>query len=215
MKKRHAGGGKVMDNNCSIRPATEADTEALFDICLKTANGGDDASALYSDPHLPGYIWSVPYLKFAEDFAFVLIQDGRPVGYIVGVPDTRAFDRELQANWWPFVRQEIAGLTPARPRDADVIERIQNPRSGTPWLQDDYPAHLHINILPGLQAAGWGRRMISIELEALRDHGVRAVHLGVDPNNHRARGFYHHLGFSEFERDGSVAFAMRIDEGSR
>ena len=202
-----------MDTSCFIRPAIEADIDAFFDICLKTANGGHDASTLYSDPHLPGYIWSVPYLKFAKDFAFVLVQDGRPVGYVVGVPDTGGFDRDLQTNWWPFVRQQIAGLAPTRPRDADVMERIQNPRSGTAWLQDQYPAHLHINILPGLQASGWGRRMIGTELQALRNHGVGAVHLGVDPNNERAKGFYRHLGFSEFERDGSVAFAMRIDQG--
>ncbi|NYJ09993.1 ribosomal protein S18 acetylase RimI-like enzyme [Rhizobium leguminosarum] len=203
-----------MDSNCFIRPAIEADIDALFDICLKTANGGEDASALYSDPHLPGYIWSVPYLKFARDFAFVLVQGNRPVGYVVGTRDTVGFDQDLKADWWPFVRQQVAGLTPSRPRDADVLERIQNPRSGTTWLQDDYPAHLHINILPGLQAGGWGRRMISTELEALRNHGVGAVHLGVDPNNARARGFYRHLGFSELERDDSVAFAMRIDKGS-
>ncbi|EJC78782.1 acetyltransferase [Rhizobium leguminosarum bv. trifolii WSM2297] len=203
-----------MDSNCFIRPAIEADIDALFDICLKTANGGEDASALYSDPHLPGYIWSVPYLKFARDFAFVLVQGNRPVGYVVGVPDTRRFDNDLEANWWPFVRQQIADLTATLPRDADAIERIQNPRDGTTWLEDDYPAHLHINILPGLQAGGWGRRMISTELEALRNHGVAAVHLGVDPNNERARGFYRHLGFSELERDGSVAFAMRLDKGS-
>lgn len=203
-----------MDSNCFIRPATDADSEALFEICLKTADGGNDASALYSDPHLPGYIWSVPYLKFAKDFAFVLVQDSRPVGYIVGVPDTAGFDKELAANWWPLVRKQIAGLAPVRPRDADVIERIHNPRNGTPWLQDEYPAHLHINILPGLQASGWGRRMIGTELQALRGHGVGGVHLGIDPKNERARGFYRHLGFSEFEQDGAVAFAMRIDEGS-
>ncbi|MBB2686913.1 UNVERIFIED_ORG: ribosomal protein S18 acetylase RimI-like enzyme [Rhizobium etli] len=204
----------MMDSNCFIRPAIEADTEAFFDICLRTANGGEDASALYSDPHLPGYIWSVPYLKFAREFAFVLVQGDRPVGYVVGVPDTSEFDKELEANWWPLVRRQTAGLTPTCARDADVIERIQNPRSGTVWLQDHYPAHLHINILPGLQAGGWGRRMISTELEALRNQRVAAVHLGVDPNNARARGFYRHLGFSEFERDGAVAYAMRIDKGS-
>ncbi|OWV77734.1 acetyltransferase [Rhizobium sp. R635] len=203
-----------MDSNCFLRPAVDADSEALFEICLKTADGGNDASAFYSDPHLPGYIWSVPYLKFAKDFAFVLVLDGRPVGYVVGVPDTARFDRDLEANWWPLVRRQIAGLTPARPRDADVIERIHAPRSGTPWLQDDYPAHLHINILPGLQASGWGRRMINTELEALKKHGVSAVHLGVDPKNERARGFYRHLGFSELEQDGAVAFAMRIDDRS-
>ncbi|WP_064692545.1 GNAT family N-acetyltransferase [Rhizobium aegyptiacum] len=204
-----------MDTSCFIRPAIEADIEAFFEICLKTANGGHDASALYSDPRLPGYIWSVPYLNFAKDFAFVLVHDDRPVGYVVGAPDTSQFDQDLAANWWPLVRREIGGLAPSRPRDGDVLERIQNPRSGTVWLQDQYPAHLHINILPGLQAGGWGRRMIDTELQALRDHGVTAVHLGVDPANERAKGFYRHLGFSEFERDGAVAFAMRLDEGSR
>jgi ribosomal protein S18 acetylase RimI-like enzyme len=54
--------------------------------------------------------------------------------------------------------------------------------------------------------------MIGTELQALRSRGVGAVHLGVDPNNERAKGFYRHLGFSEFERDGSVAFAIRIDQ---
>ena len=93
-----------MDTSCFIRPAIEADTEAFFEICLRTANGGHDASALYSDPHLPGYIWSVPYLKFAKDFAFVLVQGDRPVGYVIGVPDTSLFDRNLAAKWGPSVR---------------------------------------------------------------------------------------------------------------
>ncbi|MGO8264004.1 GNAT family N-acetyltransferase, partial [Rhizobium ruizarguesonis] len=109
-------------------------------------------------------------------------QDGRPVGYVVGVPDTGGFDKDLQTNWWPFVRQQVAGLAPTRLRDADVMERIQNPRSVTAWLQNQYPAHLHINILPGLQASGCGRRMIDTELQALLNRGVGAVHLGVDPN---------------------------------
>ncbi|MGO8396503.1 GNAT family N-acetyltransferase, partial [Rhizobium ruizarguesonis] len=82
-----------------------------------------------------------------------------------------------------------------RSRPAGRPERIQNPRSGTAWLQDEYPAHLHIKILPGLQASGWGRRMIDTELQALRNNGVGAVHLGVDPNNERDKGFYRHLGF--------------------
>jgi ribosomal protein S18 acetylase RimI-like enzyme len=32
-------------------------------------------------------------------------------------------------------------------------------------------------------------------VDALRGRGVAGVHLGVDPANHRAIGFYRHLGF--------------------
>ena len=53
-----------------IRPATEADRGALFEICLRTAENGEDASGLYSDPRLPGYLWAAPYLKFAPEIRF-------------------------------------------------------------------------------------------------------------------------------------------------
>ena len=200
----------MKETDCFIRPASEADTDALYEICLKTADSGADASALYSDARLPGFIWAAPYLKFAPDFAFVLVQDDLPVGYVIGTPDTPEFDRQLRAHWWPYVRQEIAGLEPSREKDADAIDRIAHPRTGSSWLEQRFPAHVHINVLPPAQGSGWGRRMLDIQLNALRNAGVKGVHLGVDPRNEGAKGFYRHLRFSEIERDGSLAFTMRL-----
>ncbi|MGY5776484.1 GNAT family N-acetyltransferase [Rhizobium sp. LEGMi135b] len=198
-------------DDCFIRPATEDDVDALFHICLVTADAGADASALYSNPRLPGYVWAVPYLKFAPDFAFVLAKNEQVVGYVVGTPHTASFDETLDRNWWPLVRREIAGLTPSAAKDADVLERIVNPHSGTSGLETLYPAHLHINILPEAQSGGWGRLMIETMLEALTEYGAPGIHLGVSPTNERAKGFYRHLGFEELSHNDHLAFVMTLD----
>lgn len=203
-----------MIDNRTIRPANESDIDALFEICLKTADGGADATALYSDPRMPGYVWSVPYLKFAPDFAFVLTDGDEVIGYVVGTPDTAAFDAELEKNWWPAVRAETAHLKPVRRSDSSVLDRLAAPRSGTAALQDAYPAHLHINILPHGQSGGWGRRLIETELRALADAGVSGVHLGINPLNDNAKGFYKHLGFEEFIGPDHWAYAMKLDRAS-
>jgi ribosomal protein S18 acetylase RimI-like enzyme len=194
-----------------IRQATEEDMVALFEICLRTADNGGDASARYSDPRLPGYVWAVPYLKFAPAFAFVLADGGRVVGYALATPDTAAFAEQLEREWWPQVRRDVAGFVPARPGDGEILQRIARPERHPVWLLADYPAHLHINILPDAQSAGWGRRMIEVELAALKAASVAGVHLGIAPKNERAKGFYRHLGFEDVSRNGHVTFATRLN----
>jgi ribosomal protein S18 acetylase RimI-like enzyme len=194
----------------AIRSAKAEDIDAVFDVCLKTADAGRDGSALYSNPLLPGYLWAVPYCVLEPDFAFVLADEKRAVGYVIAAPDSAAFDRRLEAEWWPHIRQQLAGFEPTTAQDAVVVERLGQPEEDPEWLLADYPAHMHINLLPHAQASGWGRRMIEIELAALRAHGVAGVHLGVSPANEPAKGFYRHLGFDDISRDGRVIFGMRL-----
>ena len=183
-----------------IRPARPADRAALFNICLLTADSGTDASALFSDPDYPGLVWSVPYLDFEPDHAFVVDDDGAVVGYIVGTPDTKAFEAKLDAEWWPKLAERYAARTATAPFDAKVLDRLATPPHSHPGVVATHPAHLHINLLPPAQSGGWGRKLIEAELASLRQAGARAVHLGVSPTNARAIGFYHHLGFKEIER---------------
>ncbi len=195
-----------------IRPARPTDEADLFEICLLTADAGVDGTVLYSDPKLPGYIWAAPYPHLEPDLAFVLADDSRALGYVVGARDSDAFARRLEAEWWPAVRRATAGLIPSAPSDEMAMGRIMHPESHAAWLQADYPAHLHINLLPEAQSGGWGRRLIETELEALRTAGVRGVHLGVAPTNERAKGFYRHVGFEDISRDGHVLFGIRFDQ---
>ncbi|KAB0676418.1 GNAT family N-acetyltransferase [Aureimonas leprariae] len=193
-----------------IRQAGEDDREALFRICLLTSRSGTDGSADYSDPHYPGYVWAVPYLELEPAHAFVLADGGKPIGYVVGAPDTLAFEADLEHRWWPELRSRHAASQPRAPSDARVLEYIGAPERTDPALAARYPAHLHINILPGAQGGGWGRRLIKTELESLREAGAPAVHLGVSLTNERALGFYRHLGFAEIERGEGVTMGMRL-----
>ncbi|MGN6684798.1 MAG: GNAT family N-acetyltransferase [Devosia sp.] len=192
-----------------IRRAEPRDAEALYEICLLTADSGVDASALYSDRRMPGYIWAAPYGKFEPDFAFVLADGDRVVGYVVGTPDTVAFEARLERDWWPKVRQAVAGMTPQKPFDEGVLRRIAAPEKHDIALSE-YPAHLHINLLPEAQSGGWGRRMIDTELDALRRAGAKGVQLGVSPSNERAKGFYAHVGFTDISGPGHVTYAMKL-----
>ena len=193
-----------------IRPATPADSDALYEICLLTADSGADATTLYSDRKLPGYIWAAPYGALEPGFAFMFADGDRTLGYVIAAPDTGAFEARLERDWWPSVRKAVAGISPKAPFDQGVLDRIAMPETHLAFLAEHYPAHLHINLLPGAQSGGWGRRLIDRELDALRRAGVRGVHLGVSPTNDRAKGFYSHIGFDDISRDGKVLYGMRF-----
>lgn len=62
---------------------------------------------------------------------------------------------------------------------------------------DAYPVHLHIDLLPTLQRRGLGRPLIYTLIAALRERGVRGLHLTMDPANTDARASYDRVGFVE------------------
>ena len=66
----------------TIRPYHPEDLDALYDICLKTGDTGEDATHLYDDPKLLGHLYAAPYAVLEPDLTFVL-EDGAGVcGYI-------------------------------------------------------------------------------------------------------------------------------------
>jgi ribosomal protein S18 acetylase RimI-like enzyme len=194
----------------AVRLATPADLPAIYEICLRTADAGVDASHLYSDPLMPGTIWAAPYAVLEPDFAFVLGEGERALGYVLAVPDTAAFARRLETEWWPEARRHFAGFTPVNTTEENALRHIVSPESRSDEMLEQYPAHLHINLLPEAQGGGWGRRLIDTQLAALRNAGIKGVHLGVSPTNERAKGFYRRLGFDDISRDGRVIFAMAL-----
>jgi ribosomal protein S18 acetylase RimI-like enzyme len=75
----------------------------------------------------------------------------------------------------------------------------------------EYPAHLHIDILPEGQGKGMGRKLIEIFVDALRRQKVKALHLQVGKSNENAVHFYQRVGFhiiKEYER--AIAFGMKL-----
>jgi ribosomal protein S18 acetylase RimI-like enzyme len=185
-----------------IRPASVQDLPGVYRVCLETGDSGADATALYRNPDLLGHVYVGPYLVGAPDHAFVAADAAGVAGYTFAAADTRAFEAWQEAHWWPPLREQYP-LTDGDSADDEVIRLIHTPETAPDDLVAEYPAHLHIDLLPRLQGRGFGRGLIERLLESLRERGVRAVHLGVAEDNENATRFYHHLGFADLvERPG-------------
>ena len=183
-----------------IRPYRVSDLGALYHVCLATGQSGQDATHLYRDPKIVGHIYAGPYGVLEPESAFVLEDEDGVGGYIIGAFDTHAFEKRLEAEWWPALRERYAD--PAAPQTPD--ERMawlmhHSPR--TPRrIAEPYPSHLHIDLLPRFQGGGWGKRMIDTWLGAMKARGSRGAHLGVGFANERAIRFYRAYGFVEAEK---------------
>jgi ribosomal protein S18 acetylase RimI-like enzyme len=196
-----------------VRPVRPGDLDCLYRICLLTADAGEDATRLYSDPKLPGHIWAAPYAIFEPSLAFVA-EDAEGVGgYVVAALDTTAFEQRLEQEWWPGLRArypepsaDTADAMSGAQRQA--LHHIHRPWRGDPDLLQGYPSHLHIDLLPRMQGHGAGRRLIETLAAALRAQGSRGLHLFVGDRNQRAQGFYRHVGFTELPVEDVHIFAM-------
>jgi GNAT superfamily N-acetyltransferase len=58
----------------------------------------------------------------------------------------------------------------------------------------EYPAHLHIDLLPGFQGNGYGRKLIDAFCASAAD-AAAGVHVCVVSENTPALAFYERLGF--------------------
>ena len=185
-----------------IRPYRPSDLGALYRICLQTGDDGQDATSLYNDPRLPGHFFAAPYGLFEPALALVAEDTAGVGGYILGALDTQAFEERLERTWWPHLRARYPDPPASVPAeqltpDQQVARMIHHPWRIADGLAAQYPSHLHINLLPRLQAGGLGSQMTKMLIAALRDQGSPGVHLHVPRGNQNAAGFYRHIGFTE------------------
>ena len=137
---RHRRVGELV-----IRQVGAADAAAIYEICLRTADAGADASTLHRDPSLPGHVWAGAYPVLEPDHAFVLVAGDpsmRVVGYVLGAPDTAVFEQRLERDWWPPLRERYPRDGARRNPDASARQ--------TPV----FPTSVHCVHLGGIPCAG-------------------------------------------------------------
>jgi ribosomal protein S18 acetylase RimI-like enzyme len=185
-----------------IRPYRESDRADCYDICIRTGAAGQDGTGTYSDDELTPAIFCGPYLSYQPDLAWVVDDGTRAVGYVIGVSDTAAFVDWYRAEVLPAFAARFPLTEGLSDDEREMTELGHQPeRMLIPELVD-YPAHLHIDLLPEAQGQGLGRALISTLVTALAERGVPGVHLEMDGANVGAGAFYQRLGFIELP--GSV-----------
>lgn len=177
----------------NIRPMQPGDIPTLEKICLETAAPSLQKDARARENTL--LLYSRYYTRAEQDACFVATDEQDvPVGYILCAPDYNRYCKGFLSQ----ERKEIQKLGFLRGIRATFEPRLQKP------FAQEYPAHLHIDILPAYQGQGLGPRLMSALLTHLRANGVRGVYLCVGAKNTRAISFYQKQGFQLLQQMGGA-----------
>jgi len=202
-----------------IRSFTTADVEQLYAISLATGHLGRDASHLYSDSKSIGHIYVGPYAALAPALILVLVDNAGVSGFALGVLDTADWEKRLERDWWPRLRGSYVDPVHRPEQEWTSDERrahmIHHPRITPNEVTDDYPAHLHLNLLPRAQGRGLGSILLQRWLVLAANHGAGAVHVGVNRNNARAIAFWQHSGFTRVLEVERTIVLGRLSAGKR
>ena len=196
-----------------VRRFSTPDTPALYDVCLRTADAGADATHLHNEPSLVGHVWLGPYLALEPELAWVVDDGtGRSLGYVVGALDTLAFERARERSWWPDLRAlypENAHRSATTDADEALVGIIHHPHPPLLGVVESHPSHLHIDLLPEAQGAGFGRVLIDTLCAALTERGSTGVHVVVAAVNTRALGFYRNVSFVDLTATADAVWLGR------
>jgi ribosomal protein S18 acetylase RimI-like enzyme len=193
-------------SECVIRPAGPGDEPGAYYVCLKTGDFGKDGEPFYKeDPDALGRIFVGPYLAYEPGLSWILEDDQGICGYALGAFDSRSFYARYEAEWRPRLCAQfpMPEGDPSQWTRSDLVHSwYHNPDYTMPEPYEDYPSHLHIDLLARAQGRGFGRRMMEMSMDELHHRGSPGVHLGVSMVNTPAIGFYLKLGFRELLRVG-------------
>ncbi len=188
-----------------IRNYRQADQAAVENITYRTGFSGEDLTGrgLFDDRRLFFLLFIAYYTHYEPEHCFVAAdaRTEQAVGFIVGTENSflqaRAFQKII-----PRAVLHIVGVTLRHyPRTLLVLKRWYRLQAeieshGTdPALFCDFPAHLHINVLPEYQGLGLGSRLIRHYETHLHQDGVKGVHLQTSNHNCKALPFYAKMGY--------------------
>ncbi len=185
-----------------FRAYRKEDYQGICAILHATGFLGEDlaGTGLFDDRRLFALVNTDGYLRFLPSNCYVAIDesDGRVAGYILGAVDSKLWERiftrrmywriaarAFLVSWWKYPESFRHVLSWAR-HYVDVSE---------PYFAD-YPAHLHINVLPGFQRRGIGDGLMRLFEERILAQGATGVHLVTSNRNVKALPFYAKHGYA-------------------
>jgi ribosomal protein S18 acetylase RimI-like enzyme len=188
-----------------IRPYETRDWDAGLNVFFTTIDSGVDFEPART---IGSYLWFKVYVLITPSTCFILDDGtGRAVGYMIGTPSTTHLAEQWREKLVPMLDPKLVpkpeDLTGDEMMDRDDVWNMRRAvytaefdlLQSTPHLLEQYPAHLHVNILPEFQGKGYGKMLMDVFIQKLQQLGVGGVHLGMVGSNEGARRFYERLGF--------------------
>jgi ribosomal protein S18 acetylase RimI-like enzyme len=202
-----------------VRPYRPSDREGVRRVCFETGYMGDPVAWQWRDRESFADLFSGWYTDHAPEDAQVVVDGDEVVGYLLGCRDTTRVDLPPRTVARHLVGRGLLvrpGTAPVLWRTiADAAAAAARRRMPPAQVVDErWPAHLHIDLLPEARGTGIGRRLIHTWLDVLRDAGIAGCHLVTWAENDGAIAFFEAVGFTR-EGDPQPMLGLRSPTGGR
>lgn len=181
----------------SIRKYEERDFDGVRYTCLSSE--GETLKGALGECVL--HTFCDYYIEREKENCFVLDDEGKAVGYIICAENYDEYKKIFDSEYLPLTKP--------------LGEELYNWAKESTVLQNkyksEYPAHMHIDLLPEYQRKGWGGKLLSTLFEHLKSKNIKGVMLTAGIENINAGKFYKKYGFEQLEIFGTdVAFGMKL-----
>lgn len=191
-----------------IRKYIDTDFEQVLNICYKTGYMGKNlkGTGKFDDRKLFSYFFCSYYLFYEKEHCFVAVDsdhDNRVVGYIIGAANTKKQITMfiIKMSWRIGLR-----LLYTLFKYPSTLKSIRNILKNKTYkhipknFYNEYPAHLHINLLPEYQGKSIGTLLLSAFENHIRnnpDSSKKGIHLKTSNINSKAVKFYTKNGYTK------------------
>lgn len=187
-----------------IYEARMEDLEALGQIAYATGYFGSSAEVYFPSQTLFRDLWVRPYLAGGGSLSlskgtpqacnYVAEQDGKPLGYIIGTLDMLHYQRWMLGYIPRLLKDALFGRYPkVLPSLRYLLRMARYPSKLAPLEQ--FPAQLHINLLPEARGLGLGGQLMKRYLGCLESQKIKGVQLSTTRENGAAVRLYEKFGF--------------------
>jgi ribosomal protein S18 acetylase RimI-like enzyme len=199
-----------------VRKFAAADKQAVQDICYLTGYMGDSAERIWGHKQSFVEVWTSYYIEQEPESLYVATLDDSVVGYLTGCLNTAS-----AAKTDDVINSAITkyGLL-FRPGTAGflwrgLLDTLRDRASASgDFIDERWPSHLHIDLLPVARGKGAGRALMECWLDQLRHSRSPGCHLSTLVENAGAVAFFEKM---DFKRHGlpSLIPGMRGRKGER
>ena len=140
----------------------------------------------FEEKQLCQFLYIDYYALNSKENCFVAMDDDEVVGYVIAEPDYKRF-KNIIINEYMMEAVKLRN---------DFGEMLKEEIVPYEKWNDEYDAHLHLDVKPGHQHQGIGTMLICHEFEHLKDIGCKGVMLQCSKKNERANNFYQKNGMN-------------------
>lgn len=186
-----------------IRPYEEKDKENVRFICL---NSEGECKMTETEQKYILTTYCDYFIEQEGRNCFVAVDENdRAIAYIICAEDYDAYKKIFDEKYIPRLDEDMVVWGFNARKGADGSAKLQGKH------KKDFPAHLHIDVLPEYHRQGIGHRLVDTLSAHLKAKEICGVMLTVGAANERGQAFYNKYGFEFIEKDGDdVAFGLRF-----